>query len=561
MNIRSPAGYNLLHYSVALVAGCASLYLFFFKQINNGFSYIFGDKYDAVIESVLVSHWYHVLGFTQAWNQPLYFYPYPDVLGYNDGYFLYGLIGAAYRVMGFDIFHAQALVHVTVKALGFVSMLILLNRLHGRSLINALGAALFTLAINSSVQAVHGQMLAIAFSPLLTMLLLGGVRAAVVGARKAFLLYGLVFVSLFNSLLITAYYASWFFGLFAIVYVASYAVMDREAVKKYIRAMYRLKLQALIIGAWFVATVIPFLYVYLPKLKQTGGQSYGNQLYYSLHLADLMNYGSGSLLWGWLTNRIDGSFPNLMRLGEYSVGYTPDILLVMAFVVYSLRANKPRMPVWVKVLAAAVLVSAALPISVDGHSLWFFVRTLVPGAAGLRTISRYYLFLAFPMAILISVYFERLGGFIRNGRLVGAMALALLCAGQINLAAPTYLNVPRETAIVDPVGKAPGGCASFFVSNPVSPAKSRVDRIYRQNVQAMLLADKVNIPTLNGLATFNPPDWIFVQDGGYLQRVREYVARHKLKGVCRYDFSGRRWYVHVPGDVALMHGGMLGRWR
>jgi hypothetical protein len=92
MDSRHELGLGLLFYSIALLAGVASLYLFFHRQIDTGFANIFGNEYDAVIEATLVSHWHHVLGLTQPWQEPPYFFPNQGVLGYNDGYLLYGLI-------------------------------------------------------------------------------------------------------------------------------------------------------------------------------------------------------------------------------------------------------------------------------------------------------------------------------------------------------------------------------------------------------------------------------------------------------------------------------------
>ena len=60
---------------------------------------------------------------------------------------------------------------------------------------------------------------------------------------------------------------------------------------------------------------------------------------------------------------------------------------------------------------------------------------------------------------------------------------------------------------------------------------------YRHNVDAMLLAAYYNVPTVNGISTFNPPDWDFVNPDApdYLARVRRYAVRHHLRGLCVLD--------------------------
>ena len=546
MHVRNRFGSDILLYVAVLLAGCASLYLFFHRQFDSGFAVVFGDEYDGVIEATLVSHWYHVLALAQSWREPPYFFPHQDVLGYNDGYLLYGLFGTVYRTVGFNIFQAQALVHITVKAIGFLSMVLLLNRLHGRSVINALGAALFTLAINSSMQAGHGQLLAIAFAPLLGLLLLGLVQAVAARAPKAALAYGFAFVALFNGLLLTGFYAAWFFGLFTIIFGVLYAALALDVARDFVRGLMDLKTQVLALAGWFILTVTPFLSVYLPKLHQTGGQTYAGQLMYSLSPADVLNYGPGSLVWGWLARWVEAADPNLLRFGEYQVGFTPDVLLILMLVIAGILVGKTQdVPKWMKVLALAILLSLALPVSIGGHSLWFFVRALVPGASGIRTISRYYIFLSFPIALLISIYFVHLGRSIRGGLAAGIFLMLLLGVSQINRDPPANLYVAREMAILNGVGAPPRGCSAFVVSDPVPPPVSHIDRLYRQNVQAMLVADKLNMPTLNGFATFNPPDWVFAEDDGYLRRVADLVHRHQLTGVCRYDLTEKKWYADV----------------
>src|SRR3569623_3343177 len=77
------------YYSLAVPSGLACLYALFFRQIYSGFTQLFGDEYDGVIESVLISHLFGVLRGAQQWNDVLYFFSTPGTLGYNDGYLVY----------------------------------------------------------------------------------------------------------------------------------------------------------------------------------------------------------------------------------------------------------------------------------------------------------------------------------------------------------------------------------------------------------------------------------------------------------------------------------------
>ena len=99
----------------------AALAIFFRLQISNGWTLLFGDRTDGAIMVTILEHWFNVFAGHAEWNMLFYFFPHDNTLGYNDGYFLYGVIYAVFRFCGLDMFLATELVNVTVKAIGFLS--------------------------------------------------------------------------------------------------------------------------------------------------------------------------------------------------------------------------------------------------------------------------------------------------------------------------------------------------------------------------------------------------------------------------------------------------------
>jgi hypothetical protein len=541
-------GAQTLYRMLAVVVCAISIYLFFFRQINTRFTWLFGEEYDAVIEAVLVSHWFHVFQFAHHWNEPLYFYPYRDILGYNDGYFLYGLLSIPFRLAGFNLLVSQELVHMVVKIIGFASMVALLGRLQTKNIAQLLGAALFTLCISSSTHAAHGQLLCVAFAPLVSLLLLDLYRSIVTGNGRGTLTYGIAFSVLYGALLLTGFYMAWFCGLFLILFALCALVLARSEAKVLWRQVMRLKLQVGIALLSFVASALPFALVYLPKLKETGGQSYSIQQYWSLHYVDILNYGDGSLLWGTLFALIREHFPDAMRPGEFQVGFTPDVVLLLGFAIFKIISRKVDFPVWVKATVYALLISLALPVSIDGHSLWFFVNKLIPGANGMRVVARYYTFLAFPVCVLITAYFSRLWSQTPQTKFPIFFVLSIACLGQVNIHKIVNLNVPAQMSIIDGAPPIPAECKVLFVANPIPVPDGFVPKRYRQNIQAMLLADRFGVPTLNGIATFDPPDWAFSYAPEYLRLVKNYIDKWNLTGVCKYDVQSRTWQTQQQID-------------
>ena len=520
----------------------ASIYLFFFKQFNSDFTFIFGDKYDAVIEAVLVSHWYHVLLFSQIWNQPLYFFPHQDVLGYNDAYFIYGIIASIYRVLGYNLLISQELTHITVKAIGFISMVLLLKRInHGHYLINIISSMLFTLFISSTNQAYHGQLFAVAFAPFLTILLIGLVQAIKSASKKQVYLYGFSLAILYDALLLTGFYMAWFYGLCLIIFFVACAVVNFDELRLIIRSAASCKMALISIVLVFMCFVIPFLIVYLPKLQETGGQNYADQIFYSLHFADVVNYGPGSIVWGKLFSLIRDAHPGLWRPGEYQVGFTPDVIIVLILAITAiLMSLQVRVAGWHKALALTVLIGMILPISVAAHSLWFFVDSIIPGAHGLRVIARLYIFIAFPATLLIALYFSALSDKFPRIRILLTLLLTFMCVSQINLLPPVNLTVSNEISLVSSAVFPPQYCKSFFVVHPVGEA-SPADKPLLRNVQAMLLADYFELPTLDGQATFIPHNLNFDQRNHSLYNMHQYIVNNKLDNVCKYNITSRKW--------------------
>ena len=535
-----------IYYAALLCAGFLSIYLFFYRQFNSNFSVIFSDPYDGVIEAVLVGHWYKVVSLIHHWNQPFFFYPYEDTLGYNDSYLIYGLLSLPFRFMGINIITAQEYVHVIVKTIGFFSMLWLLNAITAKkSPINFFGAALFVLMINSSNQAVHGQLLSVAFSPLLFGIGLKAIKS-ISDSDKKFILWGGLFSIAYVAWLLTSFYMAWFFGLFCILVFLVALMIDYSSIKFGIRELVKYKkLQSVLLGMFFIACTTPFLLIYMPKLNQTGGHSYQLALDFSLRTWDLVNIGPGSLIWGRAFELLSAEFPGYFRGGEFAVGFTPDILLSIAvlFVLYLFNKNFKLTTLQV-VLICAGAIGLLLPVSIHNWSLWWFIYHWVPGASGLRVIARLWIFIAFPCAIAVTILMHQLNSSHRH-RFFSLFFATILLIGQINTIPPVGMDVQSILRIVEDMPISPVNCKLFFVTEPsgYSSGDKINDSSYRQNVSAMLISDHANLPTINGMGSFIPADWVFSEEphDSYLARVRGYVQVHDIKNICEYNIKNYTW--------------------
>lgn len=535
-----------VYFACSIVTTLISIVTLFHTQFANHFSVVLGDSYDGVIESVLVDHWFKVFQGLQTWNSPPYFYPHQDTLGYNDAYFLYGLITIPFRLAGADIFRSQEYVHVCVRIIGFLSMAAVMKEVLGRRCLAGLfGASVFTLMLNVGVQAGHAQLLSLSFIPLLALMLTRTV-AAVDAPGHRFPIYVAATLLLFSAMLLTSFYMAWFFVLFCLLVAGAFILSNRPEARERLRGLKRHRTLATFFAALVgIAGFVPFVLVYGPKLLETHGHPYAAARFYAPSPIDIVNIGPGSMLWGWLFNVSAATFPKLFRPGEFTVGFTPDILvalLVFGFFVFA--TGRIHLDRFLRAVFLATIITLLLPLVIRGISPWWVVFRIVPGASGVRVVARLWLFLGFPISILLAILADHLWIAPRT-RLAGIGMALLILIGQVDFSPPVGLGVEKELTRLNELPSPPAKCGSFFVTSHVGPehATDTGYGLYNDNVAAMLIANHLSLPTINGFATFNPKDWDFsaLPPATYLSRVERYAQTYRLTHLCGYDLGSHVW--------------------
>jgi hypothetical protein len=324
---------------IVTLVGLLAVACFFRVPILNGFSVLFGDPFDGRIETTILEHWFAVFGGHEPWNRMAYFYPVPDSLGYNDGYFLYGVIFSLFRVLGFDPFVASELVNSCVHFAGFVYFYLFARRLAPLSPeLGLLGAVIFTVAnvfYVQSGQASHGQLLTISFTPLLALLIWDAARAVKQGAGRRAALTGSAAALFYGTWLLTGFYMAWFttfFGIMLGLCVVA-ACCPAERTVAVLRNTMRIspRWPFLVIALALVLSLLPFLFVYLPKARETGMHPVSAIMMFSPSVLDLTHIGPGTYLFRWLDRAITAVFrPGFPDRGEHVIGFPP-ALLILAF--------------------------------------------------------------------------------------------------------------------------------------------------------------------------------------------------------------------------------------
>ncbi|MBD0270604.1 MAG: hypothetical protein ICV73_01620 [Acetobacteraceae bacterium] len=541
----------ILGFACALCVG-----LFFRNQIANGFTLLLGDRHDAVIALAIMEHWRNVLSGTAEWSRTAYFHPVAATLGYNDGYFLFGLAYSAFRALGADPFLGGELTNMAMRAVGFLGMHFACRRVLGLSFgWSLLGAALFALSNNLFIRASHAQLFSVGFLPVLATLL-HAAGSSLLGRRPGALLgWGAAFVLLFAAVLMTGFYMAWYFVFLATATVLAWMVVAGEAQRRpWIAAVRAAWLPLAALAALAAVANLPFLRLYLPKAAETGMHPWEMALQHTPTLLDVLHVGEANLLFGWLVALLNGAFrPDFPSWSERMTGLTPVLLLCFsAASVWLWRGAaglEPMRRAWLQALALASVATWALTLRFGDATGWWLVWTAIPGAKAARVVARYQLVLAMPVIALallaLSVWSRRWP--------VAAVAglAALLLLEQANGYAPLFLDRPLELSRLRAVPPPPAECRAFWVSAARTESRfgEAVDDPYNHNTEAMLIASVLRLPTVNGISTFNPPGWPagWPGQGGYEAGVAAWAERHGLTGLCALDLQRMTWRPPAGG--------------
>lgn len=534
---------------LALAAYAAAMLIVFRTAILSGFDIGFGDRADAMIEISILEHWRSTFLGLAAWNNPLYFHPHTGTLGYNDGYFLSGLIYSGWR-LAFDPFVADTLTAFTFKTIGYAATLWLVRGvLRWDRGIAILIATLATISNNMFLQSAHAQIQTLALLPVLAALAILTVRAEIDRDPRAPILAALA-AALMGLWLVTSFYFAWFTIYFCIALAGCWLWLSGHwhpaRLARLAHAHWRTL--AVFLGVSAVAA-IPFLLVYAPKRIETGGHGY--MVSYLVQPTDLVNVGEQNLVWGWLFQIFaglvhavappGGGLERALLSWEHKSGYPLLLFALICAAGYRLIRRRGDAD-FARAYALAIAISWALTLRIWQASPWILVHYLVPAASGLRVVLRYQLFLVLPVLLLAALaHREALARLWRARPRVAGGLVALLLLEQINFAQPAELSRRTQLAALDAIPAPPPECRIFYVvtarrGEPVF-RDARLDALYPHNVDAMFLAERWRMPTINGFSTFNPPDWDFAApySRDYDARAIAYARRHGLHGLCRLD--------------------------
>ncbi|MGP2410211.1 hypothetical protein V2A84_11430 [Yersinia sp. 2553 StPb PI] len=537
---------------IFFISCCVATMLVIYRgQILNGFTFISGDSYDYVISSSILEHWYNVFKGLSHWAETNYYYPYKNTIAQTDAYFIVAIFYSVFRFIGIEPFLASELSSVTLKFVGFISIFFFLRKIFhipvGWAL---LGSILFT--INNAMVSHNSrlQLATVALAPLLSYLIYKTINNLLINNNKLFRWYGISFGIMYGAWCLTCFYMAWFWTYFVLVFSSLFVIFNYKDV---IYGLSKIKIDRnklisiFVVFVTFILSIIPFLYVFYPKSQEVKLRTYDMVLNNTIPVYDALQLGINNYLFGSVYNKILLFInPQYTISSEYyNTGVSPILFLLFLFSSAYIFKNRKTSVVG-KVIFILFLTTSITWLSVMnffGHSLWFFVYTIVPGAKAFNAVSTYQIFLAFPIVVIAVNFLSVLK--IKN---IYLFLIAMLAIASELSAQHLVFNRQEEIEKVTVATAPPSDCQAFYILgwSPDKISKTFpdwVNNMYSHNVTAMMIAELVNLPTVNGIASFNMPDWNFASPefSNYPERIHEYAKNHNVKNLCSYNPNTKQW--------------------
>ena len=571
-----PSGVKLRRASVVLALTLAYLSVAF--RLSGPFwTAGLGDWYDPYFINYLLEHWYlSAVRLTDPTSPPM-FYPAEGTLGYSHGLILYAPFYAATRWF-LHPFQAYNMTVLGVMATGVVCLYAIFRKFLRLTFVESLLLSLFVLAspnVMNGPIGVWSQRASVFLVPaiLLTALASHSMtpgRGRIVSAAASGFLSTLLYVQDFY----TAHFVFFFAGLAGIAWL----VLGRQAVAHSVMEFWRAER-----STWAIS-IIALAGLWTALLITTGG---GSIDVFGLTIASrdwrrpalMVLAGLTYLVWRrapqhpWVLPFVTGAFAGgcvflsiyLNAFREHH-GFSAEVIagrltpfrgdlrgydslrsfavvFLLAAMVWIPRAGaRTRLRLLALAALCVSLLVLAIPFRFGSLSIWLAMRNLLPGFSAISDPLRIIYVYELAAALWVGWFLSRLTA---NSivRVSAAALVQILIVVQPNLVTLNFLR-PRETYarwVEAPIRKDPS-CRAFFIRNASPAYGDRPNNPWTTfHLDAMWVALRYSIPTLNGYSAWNPPGYAigFPHEPGYDKAVAQWIRLHELSGVCAFDVEAR----------------------
>jgi len=558
--LRSPVstrGSKTLSWVLFLFLGILGIWHFHDSEFLSNFQVVPGGRGDNRLVCALLEYTHHAFLGAGHYFSPAFYFPSDRTLGYSDAYLAHAVLFHFLRAMKLDLFTSYQICVLVFNILNYLFCFLMLRKgFNFGWAASSVGAFLFAFNAPKFNQISHTQLQFLCCLPLAVWALAEWVKGAgKMGQVKAFWLLSAAGLCL-NLQLMTAFYPAWFFLFWmSLFFLLSLCL---KSTRQYLAGLLKSYWQALTGAAIvFLAGLIPFLWLYLPVARDLGGKDYSEVKMMIPTLGSFLWMGPGHKVWGRLWDQwsVFQSFPieNEARMG-FGLALSA-IILVAAFaalwIVKDLKNKKKNRflktvydeagenkTLFMVLTTVTTVLFCVIACQYPGDfSPWRWVFDLVPGAQSVRAVSRYAIFLALPLSILLAFILDGLLKHAGRSAPVKKKAvlygLTIFAAGFIVLeqtALPSWngFEKTKELYRLEYLSeKLYLNCPMFYVTvDPRVPYNATDIQL-----DAMLISAGTGIPTFNGYSGASPRDWWLyrVRSPKYGQYVKNWMDLHQIQ--------------------------------
>lgn len=318
-----------------VVIGIVLLEFFFFRNVI-GNDRLLGDAGDGRLTNFLAEHWFRFFSGKESFSDTLMFYPAKGTLGYSDLFLVFGVIHSIFRFVGLNMYDSYKLTLILVHAFGSFTFFYLLNKkFHINILWSLCGVIVFSYSTPfANAGFGHSQLSVINFLPLLTVFAVDFVNQF--DNRKLRYKNGILFVVLYASILYTGWYVAFFVVLFCFVFLVTYlySLCRSQAITlgRCRQVLLSYVFDFFVLLVFFMILLVPFVIVYLPVLKSSGGYDYVPECIPDI--IDIINVSSANFAFGKVVKLLH------LHGGEVDMGFSLVVILLFVFCSCYLKKKK-----------------------------------------------------------------------------------------------------------------------------------------------------------------------------------------------------------------------------
>ncbi|HLX10635.1 MAG TPA: hypothetical protein VKY89_22490 [Thermoanaerobaculia bacterium] len=457
----------------------------FHPMILAGFGAISGDPGDSRLVNYLLEHTFRWAvrrpDHASFWNLPMFF-PAKNVLAYSESLLGVAPLYCLWRGLAVPPDAAFQLWLLSMAALNFAGCHLLLRRTFGcERAAAACGSFLFAFGNSRTAQLHHPQLLS-ALASLLTLYCLGRLlrqpRAASWWLPAA--------VACMVAQVYAGYYVAWSFA-FGLGLCGCFCMLDRRC-RDAILAV-RVRWPAALLSLAVASLAIPWLLHGVAVVREAGWYPFAGAAPLLPRPQSWLYMGRRSWLYFGLRNL--SLFTAIPAEHEQRLG-----IGIATTACAALGLWRQRRQPWVKPLAFATAALIVLTTQWPyGLTPWRVVHAVVPGAGGIRAVSRLGLLLLFPAGLGIA-------GFVRPGKRRWQALLVALCLLEQGYASQTYSKRLFAAAAARVAAAVPAHCRSFYAA--VAAGAGQDASAVLHQLDAVSAESLLGVPTINGYSGHQP---------------------------------------------------------